>query len=157
MGFKGRICFIRVSRRLQALLQHLLAFLPLASLSVELFLPPVPHSLSQAHWEVPPVWMTDSAWAVQGQPQSCLTWALSNVGQLPGSSPRSHPCSSLLQKLAHKPNTNMHSAEYQSRLWPVQISLVQSNLVQILPWIKFSSTKFQFHFVWLFFFFPGFW
>lgn len=70
------------------------------SISVELFLPPVPHTLFQAHWEVPPVWMTDSAWAVQGQPQSCLKWALSNVGQLPGSSPRSHPCSSLLQTLA---------------------------------------------------------
>lgn len=44
--------------RLQALLQHLehlLAFLPLASISVVLFLPPVPHTLFQAHSEVPPV------------------------------------------------------------------------------------------------------
>lgn len=81
-------------------LEPLLAFLPLASISAELFLPPVPHTLSQAHSEVLPEWMSDSAWAVQYQPWSCLKWALSNMGQLPVSSPRSHPYSSLLQNPA---------------------------------------------------------
>lgn len=81
-------------------LQHLLAFLPLALISAELFLPPLSHTLSQAHSEVPPVWMTDSAWAGQCQPWSHLKWALSNKEQLPVSSPRSHPCISLLQNLA---------------------------------------------------------
>lgn len=122
MGFKGKnLLHKSLLPRLQALLQLLellLAFLPLASISavVSPSCPshPFPSTLRGA--------TSVKDWLSLGYAVSALELPEvvsvqcggSSQSLLPGAIPAA-PCSKILP---HKLNTNMHSAEYQSRLWP---------------------------------------